>query len=326
MKKIICVGVFSIISIGLVLSVSMSAQQRREIGKLVLEDIPEIPEEIKSRLHQYQNTRSAAFADWIPGNEGILISTRFGNTSQLHTVSHPGGARNQITFFDEPVGSCIFCPSSDYNRFLFTKDIGGNEFDQIYWFDMNARRSELLSDGESVNMGIVWSNKGDRFAFTSTRRNKIDFDVYVSGMSSPKEASLKINRGGGYWIVTDWSPDDRKLLVLQYISSTKANSFILELESGELTQINDPGEEAVFVALKWDKAGENIYILSDQGREFSTLGLYHTGTGRMEYLTENIPWNVSGFATNTDRSTAAFTVNENGFSRLYRMDLNSGSY
>ena len=77
-----------------------NAQDRREVGNMILEDIPEIPTEIKSRIQQYQNTRSASFADWLPNNEGILLSTRFGNTIQLHTVKSPGGARNQITYFD----------------------------------------------------------------------------------------------------------------------------------------------------------------------------------------------------------------------------------
>jgi hypothetical protein len=58
-----------------------TTQNRREVGNLVLENVPEIPDEIKSRIQQYQNTRSAYLADWIPGEDGILISTRFGNTS-----------------------------------------------------------------------------------------------------------------------------------------------------------------------------------------------------------------------------------------------------
>ena len=194
-----------VISIFLLLTLihTVNAQNRREVGNMILEDVPEIPEEIKSRIQQYQNTRSASFEDWLPNNEGILLSTRFGNTSQLHIINIPGGARNQITFFDEPVTNGSFCPSSSYNGFLFTKDIGGNEFSQIYWYDMNTRNSELISDGESVNFGVLWSNKGDQFAFTSSRRNKKDFDIYVSSVDSPKEATLKIDRGSGYWVATD---------------------------------------------------------------------------------------------------------------------------
>jgi len=309
-----------------ILSISLHAQERREVGNLVLEEVPEIPEDIKSRIQQYQNTRSAYFADWLPNDEGILISTRFGNTTQLHTVSSPGNARSQITFFEEPVGSGSFCPDDNYNGFLFTKDIGGNEYSQIFWFDMNTRESQMLSDGESVNFGINWSNKGDKFAFTSTRRNLKDFDVYISDIASPKEAVLKIDKGSGYWIVSDWSPKDDKLLVIQYLSSNKSNSFIYDLNTSVLKQLNDPAKESVFLTYAWDKSGENIYGLTDEGKEFKTLMQYNPKSGKTKFITGDIPWDIEEFTINKSKTKAAFTVNENGFSQLYLLDTKNNNY
>ncbi|TYP71598.1 S9 family peptidase [Aquimarina intermedia] len=305
---------------------SIEAQNRKEVGNMILENVPEIPEEITTRIQQYQNTRSASFVDWLPNDEGILISTQFGNTSQLHTVLQAGGARNQITFFDEPVSNGSFSPSVTYNGFLFTKDIGGNEFSQIYWYDMNNRTSTMISDGESRNYGINWSNKGDRFAFTSSRRNKKDFDIYISDMKSPKSATLKVDRGGGYWIVSDWSPDDSKLIITQYLSSTKSNAFIFNIETNKLTQINDDKTEAVFLARFWDKTGKKIYATTNQGKEFNTLVQYDVDTKEITYVTDKIEWDVEEVAINKPKTKAAFTVNENGFSRLYLLDLESNTY
>jgi hypothetical protein len=118
MKKINKHFLFPLLTGVLMLAaVCTSAQEQRQIGNLVLEDVPEVPQEIIDRIQQYQNTRSASLADWLPGDAGMLIATRFANTVQLHTVNAPGGARNQITFFDEPVTNGIFCPSADYNGF-----------------------------------------------------------------------------------------------------------------------------------------------------------------------------------------------------------------
>ena len=319
---------FKVIFTLLVLNVASNSysQDRREVGNMILEDIPEIPLEIKSRIQQYQNTRSANFVDWLPNNQGILMSTRFGNTSQLHTLNFPAGARNQLSFFDEPLTNGSFCPSPDYNGFLFTKDIGGNEYAQIYWFNMDTRNSEMISDGESKNFGIQWSNKGDQFAFTSSRRNKKDFDIYVSHMNFPKQAVIKVDQGNGYWAVSDWSPDDSKLLLVQYLSSTKSNSFILDLKSEELTPINDQDSEAVFAASGWDKTGKNIYAITNQGREFNTLVEYNIESKQITYITDDIPWNIDDGVINKLRTKAAFTVNENGFSQLYLMDLPSNKY
>ncbi len=317
----------ALFSFVLLLSLPTSqAQERREVGNMVLMNVPDTPEDITSRIQQYQNTRSANLSDWLPNNGGILIATRFGNTAQLHTVTTPGGARNQITFFDEPVSDGSFCPSPNFDGFLFTKDIGGNEFAQIYWYDMETRTSEMLSDGASVNFGIQWSNKGDRFAFTSSRRNKKDFDVYVTDMKAPKQADIKIDRGEGYWIVADWSPDDTQLTIVQYLSSTRSNSYILDLKTKELTQLNDPNVEAVFQAGDWDKSGKKIYVRTNTGREFNTMALYDVASKKLEFLTADIPWDVEDWAMNKARTKAAFTVNDNGFSQLYVMDLKTHKY
>ena len=85
-------------------------------GNLILEDIPTIPQTIKDDLKRYQNVRSGSFRSFTDTGDSIYISTRFGNVSQLHVVDQPGGARKQITFFDEPVGSLSLIHISEPTR------------------------------------------------------------------------------------------------------------------------------------------------------------------------------------------------------------------
>jgi hypothetical protein len=63
---------------------------RREVGEVVLENVPEIPVALRDRMQQYLNVRGAALLDFDDEGKRILISTRFGNTNQLHIVDHPG--------------------------------------------------------------------------------------------------------------------------------------------------------------------------------------------------------------------------------------------
>ena len=72
-------------------------------------------------IRRTQNARSAGFQDWLPDGS-MLITTRFGQTSQLHHVAGPGQERFQLTFFDEPIGGAAAQPGSD-NRYLFTRDV-----------------------------------------------------------------------------------------------------------------------------------------------------------------------------------------------------------
>src|ERR1700755_2897347 len=116
---------------------NVSAQEKKEIGNLVCEGIPEIPTLLIEKMNQYQNTRGAGFVDWTPDGKKILMFTRFGDTPQLHLLDHPGGNRKQITFFKEPVSAAKFIPTGN-DKFIFLKDVGGNEFSQQYLFDMST--------------------------------------------------------------------------------------------------------------------------------------------------------------------------------------------
>ena len=62
----------------------------RTVGNLVLDGVPDIPDALAERMQQYQNVRAAGLLDWDPNGQGVLISTRFGETNQLHFVQKPG--------------------------------------------------------------------------------------------------------------------------------------------------------------------------------------------------------------------------------------------
>jgi Tol biopolymer transport system component len=99
----------------------------------------------------------------------MLVATRFGDTPQLHVVSTPGAARRQLTFYPDAVGNGRFHPNGgDY--IVFSKDIGGGEWYQLYRYELNSGYVTMLTDGKARNLMGPWSSKGDALAYMSTRR------------------------------------------------------------------------------------------------------------------------------------------------------------
>ncbi len=113
---------------------------------LVVDGVPAIPASLADDVRRYTESRPASFASWHPTRREMLISTRFGNTAQVHQVKLPGGARTQLTFFNEPIGGATFEPVQG-KYLVFGKDVGGNEFDQLYRYDVADGRITLLTDG-----------------------------------------------------------------------------------------------------------------------------------------------------------------------------------
>jgi protease II len=293
---------------------------RVEVGNLVLENIPEIPANLQERLLQYQNVRGASFVDWDPLGKGILISTRFAETSQFHLVEKPLGMRKQITFFNEPVGGGNFCTDTNTYGFLFTKDIGGSEFSQIFYFDMENGTYKMLTDGVSRNGAANWSHKGDKFTFYSTKRNGRDWDVYMADIKNPDQAEAVLEKEG-LWIAVDWSPDDSKLLILNYISANESYYHVLDLGTKELTQMNPSDEKIAYGGALFSKDGKGIYMTSDEGSEFQNLYYYDLKTKKKTLLSGGILWDVNDFTLSDDGKFLAFVVNDDGISKLHMLNL-----
>jgi dipeptidyl aminopeptidase/acylaminoacyl peptidase len=296
-------------------------------GNLVLEDIPPIPQTIVDDLNRYQNVRSASFLDWTADGESLYVSTRFGEVRQIHRVDMPGGARQQLTFFDEPVSQVSRQPEGSH--LVFAMDAGGNEFSQLFLFDPLVSESRMITDGESRNGGVVWTRDGGRIAFQSTRRNGASNDVWMMPVEEPDAARMVLAAPDGTW----WGPADfdeagERLLIINYVSITDSRIHLLDVESGETTLLAG-GDGAVSSnwPLGFDHTGEGFWFITDRGGEFKQLAWQPLDPGAEPVIvTADIPWDVEGMAFSKDRRRAVFAVNDDGLSRLYLLDPESRRY
>jgi dipeptidyl aminopeptidase/acylaminoacyl peptidase len=306
------------------ISFQISFAQKVEKGNLVMENIPEIPASIIDKTNQYQNIRSASFLNYAPDGKTMLLATRFADASQLHIIDHPGGARKQITFFKDAVSNAIFFPEE--NKFVFLKDSGGNEFTQLYSFDLSNGNYKLISDGgRSQNSLPKWSNSGKQFTTISTKRNGKDYDIYIGNTTTSTDTKLILSKGGS-WSAGDWSPDDKKIIVRNGISATKSFMHIMDIETGTLTEISSSEEETSFSNAMWSADGKGIYLVNDEGSEFSQLKYFDVTTKKSKIITTGIKWDVGGISMNKKRNKLLFSVNENGYSKIYKLDLATNAY
>ena len=314
-----CVFVFSA-------TASFANERTENNGNLILKNIPIIPESIKSDLTQYQNVRSAPFRGFNNEGNEIFITTRFGNVSQLHKVRKKGGAREQITFFEEPIGSISRKPGGQL--IAFTMDAGGSENNQIFVLDPKNGSSQMLSDGQSRNGGPLWEKNGSRIAYQSTRRNGQSNDVWMMDSKNIDSAEMILESPDGtWWGPSDWSKDGKKILIQNYISITNAKAYLLDIESKKKEMIlGSDSTESYNAILSFDRSQKGVFFLTNEFGEFNQLAHKDLATNKISILTKDIPWDIGGFAISTDYKRVAFTVNEGGMGSLYLMDTESKKY
>jgi len=284
---------------------------------LTADGIPAVPADLAERTRPYMEFRTASFSSWNARDRSMLIGTRFGNTPQVHRVAMPMGARQQLTFEPEPVGG-QWSPKGDV--MLVQKDIGGNEFYQIYRFD-NGRLT-LLTDGRSRNQLTAWSEDGRWIGYSSTKRNGADSDLFVMDPRDPSTSRMVAQVKGGGWAIADFHPNGREAVVAEYISITKSNLHRLDLQTGRMTPIGDHRRTVAYGGAQFAPDG-TLWATSDEGSEFQRLGTVDMGTGAFRAVsTQN--WDVDTFDIADDDGFIAYATNEAGRSRLYLLDPRSG--
>ena len=300
------------------------AVERTEVGTRTSENIPAIPPELLEQLARYQNTRGANLAGWT--RDGcLLVDTRFAETAQVHRVCAPLGMREQLTFYSEPVLDTVPAPAtSALDGFVFGKDVGGNEFWQLHWFDFDSREVTLLTDGKSRNQGALFSRDGRQLAYSSTQRNGRDTDVWLMDFASRKARPLVTE--GGLWFALDFSPDGTRLLVMKYVSAAEAYPGEVDLASGKLTLFPVDGGKAAFGGFAYAPDGESVYFISDEPvdgkpQEFLSLRYHHPRRKLQEVLSADIPWDVDDLRIADDGRHLAFVANEDGIDTLHVLSL-----
>ena len=290
---------------------------------LFAEGIPAIPASIPERANRYTESRSATVFAWHPLRREILIGTRFAETVQVHEVKAPGGARTQLTFFPDRVSGASYHPhAGDY--FVISKDIGGGEWYQLFRYDCASGETTLLTDGKSRNLGAVWSNRGDRLTYASTRRNRMDLDFYLMNPADKSTDRLLVQNQGGGWQLADWSPDDKTLLAVEGVSINESYLWQVNNADGHKTALTPKGGEKVaYAPIGFSADGKSIYATSDRDNEYQRIVRINLATGQPEYLTGD-RWDVEGATLSHNRKLLAYVVNENGLSRLRLLDLASG--
>lgn len=302
----------------------MSHAAVEERGNLVLDNIPPVDTPLTTRLDDYLNSRGASFVDWLPDG-GMLVATRFGDVEQLHRVAMPLGDRTQLTFYKEPVTVARSPQSAVAPGFVFLKDVGGNENSQVYWYDTATRAVRLVSSGQGVNGGMVWSHDGRRVAFHSTARDGVSYDLMIAEPATTQAPRLVFNGFQKNWSVAGWSPDDTKLLIVNFVSANEAHLNVLDIATAGLTPVSEGDERASIGGAQFTADGRGVYVITNRDAEFEQLRRIDLATGQFEVLSAHIPWDIDTFDRSDDGRYLAWVANVDGISRLTVMDTIKGT-
>jgi dipeptidyl aminopeptidase/acylaminoacyl peptidase len=214
--------------------------------------------------------------------------------------------------------------SPDGARILTAADYHGTENFGIHEIPAGRGWLDPLSADPDVRHELAaepWSPDGRWFAYSSNARTPVDMDAIIQNIETGEARTLLA--GGANYDPVSWSPDGRYLLVVRFNTNTDQDLHLVDVETGESRHLTPHDEETKFVPGPWRRDSSGFYLFTDRGREFTGLAFLSLAVGEIEWV-ETPEWDVDGADLSHDGRYLAWLVNEDGYSRLYVRDLQSG--
>jgi dipeptidyl aminopeptidase/acylaminoacyl peptidase len=256
---------------------------------------------------RYLKIRSAYGASWSPDGRWVSFLTDITGVPQVWEVPVVGGWPEQLTFYEERIMGAGYSPVE--HKVLFGMDAGGNERSQLYILEGGEVR-DLTRAPDAIHYSGGFSPDGRRIAYTATRRNGTDFDVFVQDLDGEPEMVWEVS---GYHTVADWGPDGGSLIVSRHHSNLNNDLYELDLTSGVATLLTPHEGDARFSGARVTPDGASAYLATDRDGDFVRLARLDLSTMALEYLTPD-DWDVEGVELSRDGRYLLTSRNVEGYS------------
>jgi dipeptidyl aminopeptidase/acylaminoacyl peptidase len=262
---------------------------------------------------RYLKVRGAWGASWSPDGLRVSFLTEITGVPQVWEVASEAQGPSwpeQLTFYEERISGALYSPTE--NRLLFGMDVGGNERSQLFLLQDGQVR-DLTNAPDAIHYPGGFSPDGKRIAYTATRRNGTDFDIFVQEL--PEGEPETVWEVSGYYTVADWAPDGRALIVSRHHSNVNNDLYRLNLATGETTLLTGHEGEARFSGANVTPHGGSLYLATDRDGEFLRLARLDLATLALEYLTPD-DRDVEGVELSRDGRYLVASRNVDGYSEV----------
>lgn len=280
-------------------------------------------------IARYLNIRSVVGAQLSPDGRTLIYRTSTTGLPQLWRVrpdaAGADGQPEQLTFGGR-VQFAAYSPRGDW--IAYGTDRAGDERTQFFLLSPDGTRERELTpaDGAFRNFG-GWSPRGDRIAYSSTERDGRNFDIWILDIDPegrPVGAPRMVLEGAGNLNIAAWRPDGEALVLARGRGEADNDLFFLDFAAG-LDTLFVPTEMSSYTSIEWTPDGAAFYLATNHYRELAGLARYDLAGRSLTWIHEDPDWDVESVALSPDGRWLAWTVNEEGWSRLHLRDLTPGA-
>jgi len=264
----------------------------------------------------FYETDAVFGASFSTDGQRLLLTSDQSGVYNAYSIPVGGGSLTRLT--DSTTDAILargWFPDDD--RFLFTRDEGGDELNHLYVRERDGTVVDL-TPGKNLKANFVrWADDDSRFFVTTNERDPKAFDLYEYSLRTGKAAGsaaayprrIIYENTGGF----DVSDISRKgtIIALTKIRSNADNDIYVTLAdspTAELIHVTRHEGNVSHSVADFSPDGKSVFFLSNQESEFARVWSYDMKTGRKAVVFA-ARWDVSSYRFSRDGRHAVVSVN-----------------
>ena len=288
-----------------------------------------------THIARYLNVRQAYAPTFSGDGQRLVFLTDITGVPQVWQIPLTGAPGTilwpeQLTFETDRVMLAQFSPAAGDTRLLYTRDVGGNEKQQLFLLSQDGSPDVNLTQGfgNVTHQFGTWGKAGNTVYFAANRRNPALFDFYkqpLDGAAAEGGAVLVWqNETPGYLYNVDVTPDGQRAVVVRASSSFSHTLLEIDLTNGTARQLLASEEPVRFTAVHYSSDGRSLYLSTDLDSDFLYVARLDLDTDALERLSAP-EWDCDALALSPDGGSLAYVVNVEGAHHIHLYDLATGA-
>jgi dipeptidyl aminopeptidase/acylaminoacyl peptidase len=231
----------------------------------------------------------------------------------------------QLTFAEDRVLWLRCSPAAGDPRLLFTRDRGGDENAQLYLLDPDMGAETCLTPSHEGVMHIPgqWSADGHYLLFAANRAHPAHFGLYRQALDTTEAGLLWQSNEPGYLYDAMAHPAGDRVLFSRVGRSAAHELLELDVAAGTVRHLSPTDRPARYHHATYSHDGGCVYVVTDLDSDRTNLMRLDLATGRWETVIGPY-YDLEHFSLSADGRYVAFTLNQDGYSRLELIDLETG--